>query len=111
MHGRMKFLMRALSAMIVLTSPAAMASGDLELGRYLATECLTCHRNSGGSSIIPNIVGLDRGHIVTSLRAYRAEELPNPVMRSVAKRLTDDEIDAISAYIASIKSPAKSKQR
>jgi cytochrome c len=105
MRAKMKFYFIAVPAMFVLATSSVVASDDLELGRYLAAECLTCHRNAGASATIPNIAGLDRDHIAAVLRAYRAQELPNPVMRAVASRLKDDEINALAAYLSTAKRP------
>lgn len=80
-------------------SQAAMA-GDVELGRYLSSECTTCHGASKSDSTIPPIHGLDQRHFVEVLKAYRAKTLPNEAMRTVAARLQDDDIAALAAYFA-----------
>ncbi len=46
----------AFIAMLLLSSPRAFAA-DVELGRYLATECMTCHGASKTDSTIPDIFG------------------------------------------------------
>jgi cytochrome c len=81
------------------------AGPDLELGRYLATECMPCHRAATASSTIPDIFGLPEQHFTQVIRAYRQKELPNPVMQNVAGRLKDDEIEALAAYFARTKRP------
>lgn len=73
---------------------------DLELGRYLATECMTCHRAATATSTIPNIFGMAEMTFTEVIKAYRAGKLPNPVMRTVAGRLADDEIEALAAFFA-----------
>jgi cytochrome c len=84
-------------------SPAQKA--DLEFGRYLATECLTCHRSGTSSGAIPNIFGLEEATFATLLKAYRDKQLPNPVMQTVASRLKDDEINALAHFFAVTKKP------
>ena len=99
--------MAAASAAIVslmAVAPVA-AAADVELGRYLASECMTCHRGAGATSTIPNIFGLAERHLTDVIRAYRAKQLPNPVMQSVAGRLKDDEIAALAAYFATTPKP------
>lgn len=81
----------------------ASAAPDVELGRYLGTECMTCHRAATATSTIPNIFGLNPATFAQVLKAYRAKELPNPVMQTVAGRLKDDEIEALAAYFATLK--------
>lgn len=96
----------------VLAFPAALAVGttaghtaDVEFGRYLSSECATCHGAARTDSTIPVIHGLDETHFVEVIKAYRAKALPNPVMQTVAGRLRDDEIAALAAYFASLKKP------
>jgi cytochrome c len=79
---------------------------DAEFGRYLATECLTCHRSATSKTgAIPNIFGMAESTFTVVVKAYRAKELPNPVMQTIASRLKDDEIDALAAYFARTKQP------
>lgn len=92
-------------AMSVATT--ASAAPDLELGRYLGTECLTCHRSATATSQIPNIFGVEPATLIQLLKAYRAKELANPVMQTIAGRLKDDEIEALAAYFATLKRGAR----
>jgi cytochrome c553 len=84
---------------------AAAAAADLELGRYLASECMTCHRGAAASTAIPNIFGRAERELTHIIRAYRDKQLPNPVMQNVAGRLKDDEIEALAAYFATTPKP------
>lgn len=86
---------------VVLTGAAA--AGDIELGRYLSSECTTCHGAAKADSAIPVIHGLDQAHFVEVLKAYRAGSLPNPIMQNIAGRLHDDDIAALAAYFAAAK--------
>lgn len=87
-----------------LLSPAAHGA-DVEYGRYLSSECTTCHGASKADSTIPNIHGLGESHIAEVIKAYRTKALPNPVMQTIAARLGDDEIAALAAYFATAKRP------
>jgi cytochrome c553 len=79
---------------------------DLALGRHLAAECTTCHRPArGGGQAIPDLHGMPEGRIVQALGAYRDRQLPNPVMQTVAGRLTDEDIAALAAYFAAAAAP------
>ena len=75
-------------------------AADIELGRYLSSECTTCHGAAKADTTIPPIHGLDQGHFIEVLKAYRAKTLPNEAMRSVAARLQDEDIAALAAYFA-----------
>jgi cytochrome c553 len=84
---------------------AAAAGADMELGRYLATECMTCHRTATSTSTIPNIFGLNETHLAEVIKAYRAKTLPNAVMQTIAGRLNDDEIASLALYFSRTKKP------
>lgn len=80
-------------------------SADVEFGRYLSSECTTCHGAAKSDSTIPAIHGLDEAHFVEVIKAYRAKMLPNPVMQTIAGRLRDEEIAALAAYFAAASKP------
>jgi cytochrome c len=99
-------MVSCVAAALAAVSGAGLAQkGDLEFGRYLATECLTCHRSATPGSAIPNIFGMAEAKFATLVKAYRNKQLPNPVMQSVASRLKDDEIDALAHYFSTTKRP------
>ena len=94
----------ATTAFFVLTASGAIAA-DVELGRYLATECVACHRASAADAAIPNIFGRPETLLADRLKAYRDKRLGNEVMQTVAGRLKDDEIAALAAYFHTTKNP------
>ena len=98
---------RALAAFLLVAAGAVTASygADAELGRYLSSECMTCHGTAKGDSTIPNIFGLGQVHFVEVLRAYRAKALPNPVMQTIAGRLNDDDMAALALYFETARKP------
>jgi cytochrome c553 len=99
----LKMKAAAFIAVLLLLPPAFAA--DVELGRYLATECMTCHGASKADSTIPDIFGKPESLIGEGLKAYRDRRLPNEVMQTVASRLKDDEIAALAAYFRTAKKP------
>lgn len=99
------YIRAGLAVAASLAAITAAPGGDIELGRYLANECLTCHRAAAAANAIPNIFGAKEAHLVEAIKAYRAKSLPNPVMQNVASRLKDDEIEALASYFAATKKP------
>jgi cytochrome c len=91
--------------LIASSGPSLAQKADLEFGRYLATECLACHRGGTAAGTIPNIFGMGEARFIVLIKAYRDKQMPNPVMQSVASRLKDDEIDALAHYFAVTKKP------
>ena len=92
-------------AVMLLLWPTHAFAADVELGRYLATECMTCHAASTADSTIPDIFGKPETLVGERLKAYRDKRLPNEVMQIVASRLKDDEIAALAAYFRTAKKP------
>ena len=84
---------------------AASAAPDVELGRYLSAECVTCHGGASAASTIPNIYGLAEQAFVDVVKAYRDKKLANAVMQNIAGRLKDEEIEALAAYFARTRKP------
>ncbi|MDB5599326.1 MAG: c-type cytochrome [Xanthobacteraceae bacterium] len=82
---------------------SAQAAADLELGRYLATECTTCHRPGAATAAIPNIYSLAESTFAEVMKGYRDKRLANPVMQNIASRLSDDDIAALAAFFATVK--------
>jgi cytochrome c553 len=93
------------AALAAATSHLSARTPDIELGRYLATECMTCHRVPAASGGIPNIYGMAELRFTELVKAYRDKRLSNAVMQTIAGRLKDDEIEALAAFFARTKRP------
>lgn len=79
--------------------PAILAlQGDPEYGEYLASECTTCHQDSGANDGIPGISNWPVEDFVVAMHAYKRRLRPHPVMQMMAGRLSDEEIAALAAY-------------
>jgi len=83
----------------------AHAAPDIELGRYLSTQCVTCHRAATPGGAIPNIFGMAEPRFTTLVKAYRDKQLPNPVMQTAVGGLKDEDIEALAAYFARTQRP------
>ncbi len=81
----------------------SQAKGDKALGEYLSSECVSCHQISGKSAgAIPPIVGLPESHIGAALSEYKSKHRKHDAMNVIASRLSEDDINALAAYFASI---------
>jgi cytochrome c553 len=100
-------LLAALGVPVVLVPGGNIGARtpDIELGRYLAAECMTCHRGAAASGGIPNIYGMAEHRFTELVKAYRDKRLSNAVMQTIAGRLKDDEIDALAAFFARTNRP------
>lgn len=77
-------------------------AGDPAYGEYLSSECVTCHQASGEDKGIPSITSWPARRFVTVMHAYRSKHRENPVMRSVAASLTDEEIASLAVYFETL---------
>ena len=79
------------------------AAGDRALGEFLSSECVTCHQLSGRNQGIPPIVGWPDASFIEIMNEYREKRRDNPVMRTIAAKLSNDELAALAAYFGSLK--------
>ncbi|MBB3329565.1 cytochrome c553 [Halomonas campaniensis] len=68
--------------------------------------CKSCHgpRNEGVGDTFPGIASQHAGYIENQLRAWQADERsndPQNLMGAIAKRMSDEDIRAVSAWLAS----------
>ncbi|MEO1153236.1 MAG: c-type cytochrome [Pseudomonadota bacterium] len=70
--------------------------------------CITCHGAEGqgdGSGAFPRLAGMSGWYMYKQLVDYASGDRPNRVMTGVAQRLTEHEMEAVSAYYAAIDAP------
>jgi cytochrome c553 len=93
--------------LVVVTSVAATAgfAQDAAPGRVKAQACAVCHGPNGISTApdAPNLAGQPAIYLGAQLRAYRSGARRHEVMAVIAKALTDDDIQQIAAWFASIR--------
>lgn len=70
-------------------------------------ECVACHGPSGigVGDAFPPLVGQSTQYLVSQLNAWRQgtrKNDPNDLMGHIARKLSDDEIQAVSAYFAGL---------
>jgi cytochrome c553 len=101
MRAAISFAPIALAAS--LATAAARGEGDRALGEYLSSECVTCHQITGRYEGIPPIVGWPNTTFMEIMGEYRAKKRANPIMQTIAVRLSEDEIAALAAYFGSLR--------
>jgi cytochrome c553 len=112
--------MRNLSAHYAAQKASVLTAKDLALatkGQKLfragvadkgVAACAGCHSPNGAGIPIqyPRVAGQHADYVAAQLKAFRAEERGNDennVMRSIAARLSDREIAALSEYLAGLR--------
>ena len=95
----------ALAALLVLCWHTHAPARDPVAGKAAAGLCATCHGPMGLSQIpnAPHLAGQPAIYTAEQLKNYRSGKRQNEVMGVIAKPLTDEEIDNLAAWYASIK--------
>ncbi len=93
----------AVCALACLAQPALAA--DIAAGKTKAAQiCQTCHGmdGRGTQAMVANIGGEQKQYLVKQLNAYRAGEREHAQMTIIARMLSDEDVDNLSAWYASI---------
>lgn len=105
----------------VVSESAKPSETELNLGRKLAENgnwdkdipaCFKCHgaKGTGIAPHFPALAGQHASYIAGQILAWKdgtRRNDPNQLMKGVAERLSSDEIQAVSAYLASLPAPKK----
>lgn len=107
MRHRWRMMQAGLTALCLTASGAVLAQGDPEAGRTKAATCLGCHGVDGYTNAyptfhVPKIGGQHAGYIVAALQAYQKGERPHGTMQAQAQSLSEQDMQDIAAYFASI---------
>jgi cytochrome c553 len=83
---------------------AAQAAGDGAAGKAKAGACVGCH-GANGEGVKPNpaLAGKSEDEIVQALKDYKSGKRANPIMKSFAAPLNDQDMANLGAYYASLK--------
>ncbi|MBC7132199.1 MAG: hypothetical protein H5U16_03725 [Roseovarius sp.] len=100
--ARGPLMILCLAAILAAGFSRVGAAGDVELGQYLAGECLGCHMADGSDHGIPSIIRLSEADFVMALNAYRDGLRAHRVMQMIAGRLSESEIAALAAYFGGL---------
>lgn len=92
-------------------STLAVASGDAAVGKAKAVSCAACHGADGISMIPsnPNLAGQVPGYISAQLKAFKSGERANAIMAGMAAPLSDQDMDNLDAFYASLEAKTSSQ--
>jgi cytochrome c553 len=96
-----------LATLLLAVSPAVVTAGDAEAGKITAYTCTGCHGIPGYNNVyptykVPKIGGQHYEYLVKALKAYRDGAREHPTMELQAASLSDQDIENVSAYFASL---------
>ena len=83
---------------------AAQAAGEAQAGKTKAGACAGCH-GANGEGVKPNpaLAGKSEVEIVEALKDYKSGKRANPIMKTFATPLSDQDMANLGAYYASLK--------
>jgi cytochrome c553 len=82
----------------------AYAAGDAAAGKAKAASCASCHGANGqGSGDNPKLAGKPEAELAQALQEFKAGKRSNTMMKSLARRLSDQDIANLAAYYSSLK--------
>jgi len=83
---------------------AAQAGGNAQAGKNKAATCAGCH-GANGEGIAPNpaLAGKKEDQIIQAMKDYKSGKRANPVMKTFASQVNDQEVADLAAYYASLK--------
>ena len=90
----------SMAASLVVSVAERSFAADNDQGAQLAATCAACHRLDGHDRGIPSIVGLSEEQFVIVMRAFKSGERSGPIMRTMARSLSNEEIAILARYFA-----------
>ena len=103
----MSHIQRVILFGFLVISSYAHSAGDAERGAIRAETCLGCHGVASYTNVyptyrVPKLGGQHADYIGAALKGYRSGERSHTTMRAQAANLSDQDIDDIAAYFASL---------
>jgi cytochrome c553 len=109
LQRRSQHMSRILLASITIMASVAImgpaqGAGDVAAGKGKAARCAGCH-GANGQGVPPNppLAGKPEAQQVQALKDYKSGTRPNPVMKALTASLSDQDMEDLSAYYASLK--------
>jgi cytochrome c553 len=94
----------ALSITLAFASASSLVyadiEADIEAGESKTATCVSCHGDKGNSmvSTFPKLAQQDESYLQKQLHAFKDGSRKDPMMSSIAKSLSDQDIADIAAY-------------
>jgi len=106
-EGLASFYAAQKPAAAITGDPSQIAVGEKIFKSGIASAyvpaCFVCHgKSAAGRSVIPRLADQHAAYIIGQLHAFQVQSRANVIMHANAIGLTDPQIEAIAAYLASI---------
>lgn len=93
-------------AVLLFAAAPAYADGDVANGQQKSQPCQACHGADGNKTLdntYPRLAGQYEDYLAKTLRDYKTGERKNAIMAGFATTLTEQDIEDLAAYYASLK--------
>ena len=99
-----RILMMAVACVSLGFLVTAQAAGDAQAGKAKASACTGCH-GANGEGVKPNppLAGKSEAEIAQALQDYKSGKRANPLMKTFAAPLSDQDMANLGAFYASLK--------
>jgi len=82
----------------------AHAAADVQAGKAKAAACAACHGANGqGTAPNPALAGKSEAQLIQALKDFKSGKRDNAIMKGMASSLSDQDIENLAAYYASLK--------
>ena len=89
---------------LAATATTSYARGDAAAGKAKSAACAGCHGADGeGKASGPALAGKSEDDIEKALKDYKSGKRDNAMMKRFAQPLSDQDIENLGAYYASLK--------
>lgn len=102
----MKHPVLALATVCIVlgAAAAAHAAGDVKAGKAKASTCAGCHGAEGlGNAQNPALAGKAAAQLAQQMRDYKSGARQHLMMNQMMKPLSEQDIENLAAYYASLK--------
>lgn len=99
-------ILTLLSAVALATvANVSIAGGNAAAGKAKTASCAGCHGAKGISMVpmYPNLAGQKEAYLVKQIKNFKEGVRKDPTMNAMTKPLSDEDINNIAAYYASLK--------
>ena len=101
-------------AVVFVITGSVSAEGNIERGKQKAGTCIACHGVAGNSvnPAWPKLAGSDSAFIKRHLQYFKQGQRVNALMSAQAKGLSDQDIEDLAVYYASVeRSPGAADEK
>ena len=94
----------SVGAVMAFASTQLLANGNAENGKQKAATCFACHGTDGNSidPQYPRLAGQYNLYLQRVLHEYKNGERNNPIMKGMVATLSDQDIEDVATYFASL---------